>query len=41
VFLLPEAEITHDIHMELIYLLEQIHHYGKSIARSIVNVGEG
>jgi len=41
VFLLPEAEITHDIHMELIYQLEQIHHYSKSIARSIVNVVKG
>jgi phosphate:Na+ symporter len=36
----PEAEITHDIHMELINVLEQLHHYCKSIARSIVNALE-
>ena len=40
VFMLPEAEATHHIHMELIYLLEQIHHYCKSVAQSIVNAVE-
>jgi phosphate:Na+ symporter len=35
VFSVPEAEITHDIHMELINILEQVHHYCKSIARTI------
>ena len=35
VFLLPEAERTHDIHMEIINLLEQVHHYCKSIAGCI------
>jgi phosphate:Na+ symporter len=40
VFMLPEADVTHHIHMELIYLLEQIHHYCKSIAQSIVNAVE-
>lgn len=40
VFMLPEAEVTHQIHMELIYLLEQIHHYCKSIAQIIVNAVE-
>ncbi len=39
VVLLPEAEITHDIHMELINLLEQVHHYSKSIAGSIAGSG--
>ena len=40
VCLLPEAEVTHDIHMELINILKQVHHYCKSIARSIVNAVE-
>ena len=40
VFMLPEAEVTHNIHMELINLLEQVHHYCKSIAQSIVNAVE-
>jgi phosphate:Na+ symporter len=40
VFLRHEAEVTHYIHMELINLLEQIHHYGKSIARSIMTAVE-
>ena len=35
VFFVPEAEITHDIHMELINIFEQVHHYCKSIATSI------
>ena len=35
VFLLPESERTHDIHMEIINLLQQVHHYCKSIAVSI------
>jgi phosphate:Na+ symporter len=39
VVLLPEAEVTHDIHMELINLLEQVHHYSKSIAGSIASSG--
>jgi phosphate:Na+ symporter len=40
VFLLPEAETTHNIHMELINLLEQVHHYCKSIASSIMTAVE-
>ncbi|MEI6847810.1 MAG: Na/Pi cotransporter family protein [Chlorobiaceae bacterium] len=36
VFLVPESEVTHDIHMELANVLKQIHHYSKSIAGSIV-----
>jgi phosphate:Na+ symporter len=40
VFLLAEAEVTHDIHMELINLLEQVHHYCKGIAGSIVSAVE-
>ena len=39
VFLLPGAEVTHDIHMELINLLEQVHHYCKSIAGTILSSG--
>ena len=39
VFLLPEAEVTHDLHMELINLLEQVHHYCKSIASTILCSG--
>ena len=35
VFFVPEAEITHDIHMELINIFEQVHHYCKSIAANI------
>ncbi len=35
VFQVEGSEITHDIHMELINLLEQVHHYCKSIAASI------
>jgi phosphate:Na+ symporter len=30
-----EAEITHDLHMELVNVLKQIHHYCKSISGSI------
>ena len=37
---MAEAEVTHDIHMELINVLHQVHHYCKSIARSIVNAVE-
>ena len=37
VFFVPEAEITHDIHMELINIFEQVHHYCKSIACSITS----
>ncbi len=37
VFLIREAELSHNIHMELINLFEQVHHYCKSIAQSIVN----
>jgi phosphate:Na+ symporter len=37
---LPEAEITHDIHMELINLLQQLHHYCKSIASSMLALGK-
>jgi phosphate:Na+ symporter len=40
VFMLPDAEVTHHVHMELIYLLEQIHHYCKSIAQIIMNAAE-
>ena len=40
VFLLHEAELTHDMHMELINLFEQVHHYCKSVAQSIVNAVE-
>ena len=32
---LHEAEITHDIHMELVKVLKQIHHYSQSIGGSI------
>ncbi|EAT58869.1 Na/Pi cotransporter family protein [Chlorobium ferrooxidans] len=35
-----ESEITHDIHMELINVLEQVHHYCKRIARSITACNE-
>ncbi|NTU98097.1 MAG: Na/Pi cotransporter family protein [Chlorobiaceae bacterium] len=35
VCLLPEAESTHDLHMELINAYKQVHHYSKSIARNI------
>ncbi|NTW69529.1 MAG: Na/Pi cotransporter family protein [Chlorobiaceae bacterium] len=35
-----ESEITHDIHMELINVLEQVHHYCKRIARSITACDE-
>ena len=40
VFLIHEAELTHDMHMELINLFEQVHHYCKSVAQSIVNAVE-
>ncbi len=40
VFLIREAELSHDMHMELINLFEQVHHYCKSIAQSIVNAVE-
>jgi len=40
VFLIREAELSHDIHMELINLFEQVHHYCKSIAQSIVHAVE-
>ncbi len=40
VFFIREAELSHDIHMELINLFEQVHHYCKSIAQSIVNAVE-
>ncbi len=40
VFLLHEAELTHDMHMELINLCEQVHHYCKGVAQSIVNAVE-
>ncbi len=40
VFLIREAELTHDMHMELINLFEQVHHYCKSVAQSIVNAVE-
>ncbi len=35
VCLMPEAESTHDLHMELINACMQVHHYCKSIARNI------
>ncbi|MEI6640132.1 MAG: Na/Pi symporter, partial [Chlorobium sp.] len=37
---LPEAEITHNIHMEIINLLQQLHHYCKSIANSMLASGK-
>jgi len=37
VFVIREAELSHNIHMELINLFEQVHHYCKSIVRSIVS----
>ena len=37
---LPDAEITHNIHMELINLLQQLHHYCKSIASSMLASGK-
>ena len=37
---MAEAEVTHNIHMELINVLRQVHHYSKSIARSIVDAVE-
>ncbi len=40
VFFIREAELSHDMHMELINLFEQVHHYCKSIAQSIVNAVE-
>jgi phosphate:Na+ symporter len=39
VCLLPEAESTHDLHMELIDACKQVHHYSKSIARNIAGSG--
>ncbi|WP_449258159.1 Na/Pi cotransporter family protein [Chlorobium limicola] len=38
---LPESAMTHDIHMDLLHAFEEIHHYCKSIARSIVNQEAG
>jgi phosphate:Na+ symporter len=35
VALVPEAEATHDLHMELVNVLKQIHHYCKSISGTI------
>ncbi|MEI8103099.1 MAG: Na/Pi cotransporter family protein [Chlorobium sp.] len=35
VFVMHEAEVTHDVHTELIDLLEQVHHYCKIIAGNI------
>ncbi len=40
VFLVPNAEITHDIHMELINVFKQVRHYCKSIAGSIAGACE-
>ncbi len=40
VFHIREAELTHNIHMELINLFEQVHHYCKSIAGSIMTAVE-
>ena len=37
VFVIREAELSHNIHMELINLFEQVHHYCKSIVMSIVS----
>jgi len=34
---LPESAMTHDMHMELLHAFEEMHHYCKSVARSIVN----
>lgn len=36
---LPESVMTHDRHMELLHAFEEMHHYCKSIARSIMNAG--
>jgi phosphate:Na+ symporter len=36
---LPESAMTHDRHMELLHAFEEMHHYCKSIARSIMNAG--
>jgi len=38
---LPESAMTHDIHMDLLHSFEEIHHYCKSIARSIINQETG
>jgi phosphate:Na+ symporter len=35
VALVPESELTHDIHMELVNVLKQIHHYCKSISGTL------
>jgi len=40
VFVMPEAEVTHDVHTELLDLLEQVHHYCKMIASNILDSGE-
>ncbi len=40
VFVMPEAEVTHDVHTELLDLLEQVHHYCKMIAGSMLVSGK-
>jgi len=37
----PEAELTHDLHMELINVLQQVHHYTKGICRTIAEMNHG
>ncbi len=36
----PESELTHDLHMELVNVLEQVHHYSKAITTVIAGAGE-
>jgi len=38
---LPESAMTHDIHMDMLHAFEEMHHYCKSIARSIVDMESG
>ncbi|MBN1278632.1 MAG: Na/Pi cotransporter family protein [Chlorobiaceae bacterium] len=38
---LPESAMTHDIHMDILHAFEEMHHYCKSIARSIVHQEAG
>ncbi len=39
VFVMHDAEVTHDVHTELIDLLEQVHHYCKIVAGNIPDSG--
>jgi len=34
----PEAELTHNLHMELVNVLQQVHHYAKSIFRTLAEM---